>query len=104
VKVIGQNTDRYGFKRTAPLDFSIAITETIYVIDEQVIPAVSENDREKENAAFDLGSNVLRRSASCHRATVGTARRAPLPTLRFRLGCNQQQPISRGRKSLNESP
>jgi hypothetical protein len=60
------------------LDFSVGIAEAINPIDQQIASTVSENDREKEYAALEFGSKVLRHSASYHRAVVGTARRAPL--------------------------
>jgi hypothetical protein len=49
----------------------------INLIDQQTAVAIRENDREEENASFDLGSKVSRHGVSFH-DMVGTARRAPL--------------------------
>jgi len=59
------------------------MTEAIDLIDQQAAPSISENDREKEQAALDSGSNILRHSALYHRQMVGTAQERLCPPYEF---------------------
>jgi hypothetical protein len=58
------------------------MTEAIDLVDQQIAPAIRENDRKKENASFDLGSKVSRHSVLYH-DHGGHGASAPFPTLRF---------------------
>jgi hypothetical protein len=80
--MIRQNIDRDCLKWTTLLNSSVGTAEAINLIDQQTAVAIRENDREEENASFDPGSKVSRHGVFFH-DMVGTARRAPLPTLQF---------------------
>jgi hypothetical protein len=66
MKVIGQDADRDGFKRATLLNHSIGLTEAINLIHEKFARPFGQNDREKEHAAFEFGSNVPRHDALYH--------------------------------------
>src|SRR5437588_7729012 len=64
--MVGQNTDRYRFERTAFLSSPIDLSKTVNLLHEQIARTVGEDNREKENASFGFGSNVARHDASYH--------------------------------------
>jgi hypothetical protein len=58
--VIGQDTYRDGFEWAALLYRSVGPPKAFDLLDQEVTRPFRENDREKEDTAFDFGSTVLR--------------------------------------------
>jgi hypothetical protein len=58
VNVIGQDTDRYRFKRAAALNRSKDTSQMINLRHQQVARSLGKNDREEKYTPFDLGSDV----------------------------------------------
>ena len=64
MEMVMQHADRDRFKRTALLSQSIRSPQTFNLIHQQILLTVGKSDREKENAAFDLGAAILRHDKS----------------------------------------
>jgi hypothetical protein len=57
--MIRQYADCDGFKGTALLYSSVSASKTLYLIVQKLARPIGENDRKKENAAFDSGSAIF---------------------------------------------
>jgi hypothetical protein len=53
MNMVGQNADSDRFKRAVELNGAIYLPQMINLIQQQAARSVGENNREKENAAFD---------------------------------------------------
>ena len=76
VQVIGQDANRDRFKRSTLLDCPVNPPEAVDLLEQKVTRPFGKNNREKENAALDFGSTILRHNELYHEASWWARRKS----------------------------
>jgi hypothetical protein len=66
VQVIGQDANRNCFKGPPLLNSTVGLPQPIDFLDQQIARTVGENDREKEDTAFEICATIAGHDASYH--------------------------------------
>src|ERR1700676_3246822 len=76
VHVIGQDANRDRFKRSTLLDCPVNPPEAVDFLEQKVARPFGKNNREKEDAALDFCSTILRHSELYHEASWWARRKS----------------------------